>query len=431
MRSTNSHPVPPFYCSPPGPVSLWTMLRRSVSDPPSTIPATVYDQWVLKLPGPLSPVVVSHPDEVRRILIDKGETFGRNRPLSLLMRRAWGGGLAATEGEDWERQRRAATPAFRPHAVGEAAALISGIARHSIDGWLAGTQIELGAAIGRIVLEAVVTALLGGSDGADLDALAADIPPIARNLSTFGLIDLLPLPDAILNARRGIGRSAGELRLRAFAARIAGQIHNRGSVPDLMANAGPLADNMFGFLLAGLETTALAAAWSSWLLAFDPDWQDAVRAEARAVDPEATADSRPLARQVVQEAMRLYPPAPILARAALRRTTVAGITLWPGQTVLVPVFAIHRHRKLWDMPDAFDPARFAVGANYERTAYLPFGAGPRMCIAAAFALAEATIIVSELMRTRRLGLAGHAPEISLNVATRSLNGLHVLVDHAG
>ena len=429
MREASERPVPPFYRLPPQPVSYWTMLRRSVSDPPSTIPATVYDKWALKLPGPMSPVVVSHPDEVRRILLDKTETFGRNRQLRLLMRRAWGRGLAAAEGEDWARQRRAATPAFRPEAVANVAPLMAGIACRSVSGWPDG-QVELGGAMGRIVAEIVATALLGGASGSDCDALARESPAIIRKLSTFGPLDLVPLPDVLLDRWRGIGGSVGERAVREIADRIAARSNPSGSVPTLMDGTGPLADNVFGFLLAGFETTALAAAWSAWLLAFDPDWQDAVRAEARGSPADATAEARPLARQVVQEAMRLYPPAPLLVRAALRRTVVAGITLWPGQTVIVPVFAIHRHRKLWDAPDAFDPARFAVGASYERAAYLPFGAGPRMCVAATFALAEATIIVSELTRTRQLALAGPPPDISLNVATRSLNGLNVLLKRA-
>ncbi|MDH7973432.1 cytochrome P450 [Sphingomonas sp. AR_OL41] len=144
---------PPFFVSPDRPPSAWAMLRHAISDPAAVIPASIYEHWAIKLPGPVSPVVITHPDDVRRVLLDKGELFGRNRQLRMMMRRAWGRGLAAAQGPDWARQRHAASPAFRPPAVEASVAAMAQVTRHVAAGWPASGGIDLGAAMGRIVAE--------------------------------------------------------------------------------------------------------------------------------------------------------------------------------------------------------------------------------------------------------------------------------------
>ncbi len=421
---------PPFFMSPPTMPSALTMLRRAISDPASVIPACIYDDWALKLPGPRSPVIIAHPDDVRNILIDKGDTFGRNRQLRMMMRRAWGQGLAAAEGDSWVQQRRAASPAFRPQSVADATIIMAETARRVSSGWSEKEPIELGAAIGRIVAEVVMSTLMTGLDDIDFKVMAADIPHFVREVTTFGLLDVAPIPDSMIDWLRGLGRSPQEARLRTLAERLATL---RATPPDaaqdipaLLRGVGPLADNILGFMPAGFETSALAAAWAVYLLALNPDWQQAVRAEGQAAkDADKTPHSLPIAYQVAQETLRLYPPAPLLVRAAIKQTEIRGFTLRPGQVVIIPVFAIHRHRQLWDRPDVFDPTRFDVSSRYERSAFLPFGAGSRMCIAASFALTEIAVIISELIKYFRFETAGSPPQVSLRTTTHSLNGLHV------
>lgn len=410
--------------------SALTMLRRSISDPASVIPACIYDDWALKLPGPLSPVVVAHPDDVRNILIDKGDTFGRNRQLRMMMRRAWGQGLAAAEGDSWIQQRRAASPAFRPQSVADATVTMAETTRRVSSGWSENEPIELGTAIGRVVAEVVMSTLMTGLDDIDFETMAADISHFVREATTFGLLDIAPIPDSMIDRLRGLGRSPQEARLRALAERLAAL---RSAPPDatqdipaLLRGIGPLADNILGFMPAGFETSALAAAWAIYLLALNPDWQEAVRDEGQtAKSVDNTPHSLPIAYQVAQEALRLYPPAPLLVRAAIKRTEIRGFTLRPGQVIIIPVFAIHRHRQLWDQPDMFDPARFDASCRYNRSAFLPFGAGPRMCIAASFALTEIAVIVSELVKCFHFETASPPPVVSLRTTTHSLNGLHV------
>ena len=423
-------PTPPFYRAPPRRPRGLALLRASLADPASVIPAAIYDEWALKLPGPGMPVVVAHPDSVRQILLDKGATFGRNGQLRKLMRRAWGDGLAAAEGEPWAAQRQAASPAFRPQAIEAALPAMAGIVREGVARWRSGDLVELRAKLGRIVVEIVLERLLA-RDEVDLDAVARDIPAVTREVTTFGLLDAMPLPDRVIARIRRFGRSAEEARLRLLAARLAGTAPAAPGhdVLSRLRGVGPLADNALGFMIAGLETTALGAAWAAYLLALYPDWQDAVRAEADGATQGGDGrDQRPVATQVTREALRLYPPAPILVRSAMRRTSIQGYRMWPHQAAIIPVYALHRHRRLWDRPDVFDPDRFGPSGTYDRAAYLPFGAGPRLCIAAAFATTEISVIISELVRAFRIVPAGPAPEVSLQVGTHSRTGLHVRIE---
>ena len=195
-----------------------------------------------------------------------------------------------------------------------------------------------------------------------------------------------------------------------------------------------LRDNLLTFIVAGHETTALTLAWSLYLCAFDPQVQDAARAEAQAVlgDRAATtADvaNLPLTRRIVDEALRLYPPAAFLARTARKADTLCGREIRPNDTVVLPIYALHRHHKLWADPDAFDPSRFADPKAIDRFAYLPFGDGPRICIGASFALQEAVIILAtQLARFKFTPIPGKAPKPVMILTLRPEGGVWLGVE---
>ena len=428
MLDTAAASDPPFYRSPRSLPSIAALLRRGVADPASTIPESVYDTRALKL-SPVGPIVVTRPEAVRTVLLDKSETFGRNRQLRLLMRRAWGDGLAGVEGSASERQRRAASPAFRPQAVCAVLPEMEAAAERSSEKWQSGDAIDLVAAMERIVTDVIASTLMTGLKDLDLDRVAKDMGPFAREVTRFGALDVLPLPDAAINRLRRLGRTKEEARLRQVALRLSqlGANEDGKHLPTLLRAAGPIEQNMLGFMIAGLGTTALGAAWAVYLLARYPEWQKRIREEELAPGGSAAAEPS-VARQVAQEALRLYPPAPILARAVIKRTTLEGFRLWPGQTVIIPIYAIHRHRLLWDQPASFDPERFDNSGTYDRAAFMPFGAGPRLCIAASFALTEMATILSTLVRRFRFKPIGEKPVVSLSIGTHSLNGLHAVVE---
>ena len=171
-------------------------------------------------------------------------------------------------------------------------------------------------------------------------------------------------------------------------------------------------------LLAGHETTALALFWSFVLLAQAPEWQESLASEAAALGADAAPERLVRTRAVVDEALRLYPPAFAIARLARAPDVVGGVPLRPGDVVVVAPWVLHRHRGLWQAPEAFDPRRFlAPSPPPERFAYLPFGAGPRVCIGAQFALAEAVLVLAAVLRRFRLELATQRPVLPVAVLT--------------
>jgi unspecific monooxygenase len=180
-----------------------------------------------------------------------------------------------------------------------------------------------------------------------------------------------------------------------------------------------LADQVSTMILAGHETTAVTLFWSLYLLSRAPDVQARVAEEAAAAASSAPALERlPYTRAVVDEAMRLYPPAYVIVRAAREADEICGTPVAPGDLVVVSPWVLHRHQRLWRNPGAFDPRRFLPGAPpIDRFAYLPFGVGPRVCIGAHFALTEATLVLSRLVGAFRFGIADTNPVLPVAIIT--------------
>ncbi|MEZ0242155.1 MAG: cytochrome P450, partial [Sphingomonas sp.] len=207
-------------------------------------------------------------------------------------------------------------------------------------------------------------------------------------------------------------------------------LHSRFPGPQAEALA---IDNAATFYLAGHETTSNALAWSMYLLAAQPEVQERARAEAVAAlagDAASLPERLPYLRQVLDEAMRLYPPAPRFDREAAADDVVGGETVRKGELVSVWPWLVHRHRGLWDDPDVFDPERFAPGRDKDRHRfqYLPFGGGPRVCVGARFAIVEALVILAHWLAARRFVLAkGFAVDPHGSVTLRPRGGLMVEV----
>jgi cytochrome P450 len=216
-----------------------------------------------------------------------------------------------------------------------------------------------------------------------------------------------------------------------------------GTLPDLLdlllagedpksgrrMDTGELRDNLLTFIVAGHETTALTLAWSLYLCAFDQGVQERAREEAQQVLPGRAATGEdvvrlPYLRQIVEEALRLYPPAGIVSRTAQKADVLCDTDVRPGDTVMIPIYALGRHRALWRDPDSFDPDRFEDRKAIDRYAYLPFGDGPRICIGASFALQEAVIILATLLsRFRFTPVRGRDPKPVMIITLRPQGGV--------
>ena len=183
-----------------------------------------------------------------------------------------------------------------------------------------------------------------------------------------------------------------------------------------------LRDQAATMIMAGHKTTAVALSWGLYLLALAPDVQDRAAAEAQdaGTDPDGAPrfDRLAYTRAVIDEAMRLYPPAYVIVRAAREPDEVAGVRIRLGDLIVVSPWLLHRHRRRWSDPDAFDPERFMPGApGMKRYAYLPFGVGPRVCIGAHFALTEAVLVLPPLLKSFRIELASTLPVMPVAIVT--------------
>jgi cytochrome P450 len=198
-------------------------------------------------------------------------------------------------------------------------------------------------------------------------------------------------------------------------------------------NAAELRDNLLTFIVAGHETTALTLGWALYLCAFDESVQEKLCAEASKVLNGRTAnadDCQTLTytRQVINETLRLYPPAAFISRTAQKDDMLCDRKVSPKDTVMIPIYALHRHHQLWDDPDAFDPDRFGEGAKHSRFAFLPFGDGPRVCIGSQFAIMEAQIILATLVsRYKFERIAGVDPDPVMVVTLRPEGGVQLKV----
>ena len=193
--------------------------------------------------------------------------------------------------------------------------------------------------------------------------------------------------------------------------------------------------NVFIFIDAGHETTYSALTWSLFLLSQHPDWRESVEREVdEALGSQAFTlemiDRLPRVRATIEEAMRLYPPVPKLSRSAIAADVLAGHEIPPGTLVVVAPYVLHRHRSLWSDADWFDPTRFMPGRRQtiDRFAYLPFGAGPHVCIGQSFALQQAMIILAMVLRVYRLDLvAGHRVMPVQRLTIRPKDGMPMLL----
>ena len=389
--------------------------------------------------------MVMQPDLIGLMLRERLDIYPKSVVTKMLLRPAVGESLFIAEGADWRSQRRSAAPAFSHRNETDLGPIMSDAAARCAD--------RIGAAQGPInMLDEMITTTFdvigdvtfSGKEDIDRDAIHAAIEDYLTEAGRISLLDILGAPAWVPRPSRAFAsetmRATQVLADRAIEARrragpqptpdlldllLAGQDQETGQ----KMSTETLRNNLLTFIVAGHETTALTLAWSMYLVAFDQEVQDAARAEAQSVlkGRAATGDDvehLPLIRQIVDEALRLYPPAGIVSRTAMADDVLCGREVRKGDTVMLPIYALHRSKLLWDDPDAFRPSRFADRKSIDRYAYLPFGDGPRICIGASFALQEAVIILATMLsRFKVRPVPGRDPEPVMILTLRPEGGV--------
>lgn len=390
--------------------------------------------------------MVMDPTAIREMLLDRVDDYPKSLVTKNLLRPAIGDSLFIAEGAHWRWQRRAVAPAFSHRNMLNLSPIMTAAAQRSADRIAAAgpRAINMLDEMVTSTFDVISDVTFSGGDGFDRDAVHRAIDDYIAEAGKLSLFDILGLPDWLPRPRRAMsGRALKDMKRIADGAIDARAERGPSDTPDLLdllldgtdpktkrqMNTAELRDNLLTFIVAGHETTALTLSWALYLMGFDQAVQQKARAEAQTVlqgraATGADVENLPYIRQIIDETLRLYPPAGVISRTAQRNDTLCGREVRPGDTVMVPIYALGRHQQLWDQPDVFDPDRFKDRKAIDRYAYLPFGDGPRICIGASFAQQEAVIILATLLsRFRFTPVAGKSPEPVMILTLRPEGGV--------
>lgn len=413
---------PPRVTPPPKPLNLPQSITRFFGNPLLTIPESVYHQPLVVLRGPPAIAWVTEPALVKLVLVDRRDDFPQDALLRRVLGGLFGNSVLTSEGRDWRWQHQTVAPLFRHGEIVRYLPAMAAGAESAIEGWRAAPPSSIRALDHDMVdatYEVISNTLLAGAS-----------PSVGETMKqgTADYVAGIPwsVAYAALNVPAWLPRP-GRRRMRIWESRLRGAVtdmirQRRAATGDrdnlftrLVGAVNPetgetmpeeqLVDNLLTFLLAGHQTIAMTLTWTLYLISRAPEWEARLLEEIRRVVPSGPVTGEHIEKlvtvqQVLKESMRLYPPIPMMSRQAARDVDLAGQPIKAGTLVGLPIYAIHRHHKLWDDPDRFDPSRFSSAreAGYSRYQFIPFGVGPRVCVGAAFALVETTAMLAMLVR---------------------------------
>lgn len=442
--------VPPHPPRSAGPVAVW---RGFFGERARTAvygwSEAAFTQWYIKRRVFAYRVHIPlHPDAVQRVLLDNQANYVKPDIVRKLLGPTVGRGLLSADGQLWREQRRIVAASFAPPAVDPLVPAFASAARAAASAWTEGER-DMAVEATATTMRIIAATLFAGDERLTTPEAMAHIAAALAGFSEARLQALLGLP-SMPWSRRGLAGRHGQVYLRRTLSELVAERLSGGEKGDFLDGliealrnrfaadeAETLAvDNAATFYLAGHETTANALSWTLYLLAAQPEIQDRAAAEARSAiaagaEDMGLPDRLPLLRAILEESLRLYPPAPRFDRQAVEADRLGEIEVRPGDIVSIWPWLIHRHRGLWDEPDAFDPGRFApeAKAGRHRFQYIPFGAGPRLCVGARFATIEALTILAHWLADWSFALVpGREVRVSGMVTLRPLDGLPLRIE---
>jgi cytochrome P450 len=446
-------PAPKPQARPLGPIALIHTLKRN---PLECWAAQHFEKPIVAGGLPIGHVLLVHePGAIRHVLLDNTANYRKDRLQRRVLSAGLSEGLLSAEGEQWRVQRRVVAPLFARKTVMDFSSAMLAAAGALIERWSAlgaSAPVDVAGEMARLTLDVLERTIFSDAFGTDAEAIRLAMATYFNTIGKISPLDLVNAPEFIPR----LGRLRVRSTLRFFEAEVDRVISLRRRLlaerpqhapNDLLTHLlraldpggehgmseSAVRSNILTFIAAGHETTANTLSWAMFLLSQSPRWRERVEAEAERElgGPTAgTADRLTETRAVIEETMRLYPPIAAISRVALDRDDLNGEPVRPGTLVVISPYVLHRHRLLWERPDAFDPARFLPEARgkIDRFGYLPFGVGPRKCIGSAFALQEATLVLAVFARHFRFELKpGHAVWPSLRVTLRPANGLPMTI----
>jgi cytochrome P450 len=438
--------LPPKPVARPDKVSLWRYMRLFRADILSAQPARLYRAWMAEFRTPFfTSYLANDPAIVKVVLNERPDDFPKSDRIGAGLRPLLGQSVFLTNGATWKRQRRLIDPAFEGGrlrdtfpamwAAGEAA--VERIGRVA-DGVPRDIEPETSHAAADVIFRTLFSIPIGNAVATQVFEQFREHQRSQPILNLAAFVPWLPRMHG-----RATRRTAACIR-----ALIAGLTAERaqaiaaGTAPDDLATkimtavdpetgegfeTAEMVDQVAIFFLAGHETSASALAWTLYLLAMFPDWQEKVAAEADGIAAHFSTLSRlRVTRDVFREALRLYPPVPMMVRETAQDERFRERDIAKGAQIVLSPWHLQRHERLWDNPDGFDPGRWQTenGRACMRDAYMPFSSGPRVCTGAGFAMAEGVLLTAMLVRRFRFEIVeGRVPVPVAHLTVRGRDGI--------
>jgi cytochrome P450 len=438
------------------PASFLAILRSTKGNPFEIFPLAAYEQPIYLTKWLLGPVLmVNDPEGVRRVLLDNVANYPKEDLGDQFFSAMFGEGLLSAPGAKWRVHRKVMAPSFGTRTVESyAPAMIettAAFAEHW-DSLPESSELDIALEMKALTLK-IICRTMFSSDAEELAAHAGEALEFAQASLEFGLLDILPvLGPKRLKRKQDAIRAHFKVMDAAIYRLIAEREKIRDEAPkDLLTrlvaakdpdngaglNATEVRDEIVTIFMAGHETTAVTMTWVWYLLSQHPAEEAKLHEELDSVlggrlPTVEDLPNLPYTRMVIEEAMRVYPPAPgISIREAKEADELCGFKVTPGLQVLVSPWILHRHRLLWKDPERFDPMRFSKESSDKRPrfAYLPFGGGPRVCIGATLAMTEAILILAVLAQRFRLRLKeGQQVRLQTRITLRPKNGMMTVLE---
>lgn len=430
-------------------VSLWRYLKLFRADILSAQPAKLYHAWMAEFRTPFfRSYMVNDPDVIRLVLNERPDDFPKSDRIGSGLRPLLGNSVFLTNGDTWKRQRRIIDPAFAggrlrdtfPAIVAAGAAAVARMAPLA-DGQPQDIEPETSHAAADVIFRTLFSIPI---EDKVASAVFDAFKTYQRTQPILNLAAFIPGPRWMPRFFRRETRKTAQLIRRlitdltaARLAEIAAETAPDDLATKIMTTADPITGATFDvpemvdqvaiFFLAGHETSAAALAWTLYLLALHPEWQDKVAEEAGAWDQSfAGLSTLRHTRDVFRESLRLYPPVPMMVRETRRAEVFRGRPVTPGAQVVLSPWHLQRHDRIWERPDAFDPTRWQTenGKTGQRTAYMPFSTGPRACTGAGFAMIEGVVLLAQMLAAYRFELVAEQPPVPVaHLTVRTRNGM--------
>ncbi|MCA0872884.1 cytochrome P450 [Seohaeicola saemankumensis] len=441
--------TPPKPEARPDKVSLRSYVRLFRKDILSAQPARLYRAWMAEFRTPFfRSFLLNQPDLVDMVLKKRPDDFPKSARISEGLRPLLGNSVFLTNGEVWKRQRRIIDPAFEGGRLREVfpamrAAGDAAVARLRAQ---VGEVVEIEEVTSHVAADVIFRTLFSIPIEHDIAAqVFSRFRAYQRAQPILNLAAFVPLPRWVPRFHsRETRRNAA--RIRALIGQLTAErmaMISAGTAPDdlatkIMTTADPVTGERFDtdemvdqvaiFFLAGHETSASALAWALYLMALYPDWQDRVAREAAALEDDgfSVMSRLKVSRDVFRETLRLYPPVPMMVREAICSERFRDRDVPKGAQMVLSPWHLHRHERLWDNPDGFDPERWQTenGKTCQREAYIPFSAGPRVCTGAGFAMVEGPLLLSMILRAYRVErMEGRDPVPVAHLTVRARDGI--------